>query len=64
MDKALSLHEANQLAQEITGGEVTVECDGVFQLVRRDYTRPLEIPILTEAMIRDALRGWDTWYDD
>jgi hypothetical protein len=62
--RVAGLQRANQLAQELTGGEVTVECEGVFQLVRRGYARPIELPMLTEATIRDALRGWDMWDDD
>ena len=66
-DVPISVEEANQIAQELTVGEVSVEIDGTFiRLVRNGYQRSLEIdPVfdMTRAGIRNVLRGWDMWDD-
>ena len=62
IDRQLSIAQAHQFAQQITGGEAGVQCVGfVPQLVRRGYYQSIDLPLLTEEAIREALSWWELW---
>lgn len=63
-EEPISLAKANQIANELTRGEVSVVSDGFSPvLVRKGYvvTFPLHAVELTEACLRERLANWNEW---
>jgi hypothetical protein len=60
----ISLSDANQIAQQITDGNVSVIIEnGTTRLCHRDhpFRQELRDDDLTEAGIENALDGWEDW---
>lgn len=60
----ISLANANRLAHELTGGEVSIVHDGFSPvMVRKGFvvTFPLHAIELTEACLRERLADWKNW---
>ena len=60
----IPIANANRIANELTGGEVTVVHDGFGPvMVRKGYavTLPLLTVELTEACLRERLADWKNW---
>lgn len=60
----LTVEEADRIAREMTGGEVTIVFDG-FEAVMRRKNRQIMLPLfdheMTEATIRTRLADWKNW---
>jgi len=60
----ISVSDANQIAQQITAGNVSVIIeDGTPQFRHKDhpFRQELRDDDLTEAGIENALEGWEDW---